>query len=132
MAGPCDDRGGETDNIHNSRIDMIHITEKEVFTDSTGYVHRKGSNSYFKRSTLLPGDSIESFEETDVIPETDEDYPERVNALIRERYSLSDELALLRQRDTKDDEYKAYYEYAETCKANAKSYKNNEDTDRQD
>lgn len=110
---------------------MIHITEKEVFTDSTGYVHRKGSNSYFKRSTLLPGDSIDSFEETDVIPETDEDYPERVNALIRERYSLSDELALLRQRDTKDDEYKAYYEYAEACKSNAKSYKN-EDSDRQD
>lgn len=131
MAGPCDGCGGETDNIHNSRIDMIHITEKEVFTDGTGYVHRKGSNSYFKRSTLLPGDSIDSFEETDVIPETDEDYPERVNALIRERYSLSDELALLRQRDTKDDEYKAYYEYAEECKTKAKSYKN-EDTDRQD
>lgn len=110
---------------------MIHITEKEVFTDTAGYVHRKGSKSYFKRSTLLPGDSIDSFEETDVIPETDEDYPERVNALIRERYSLSDELALLRQRDTKETEYQAYYEYAEACKSNAKSYKN-EDTDRQD
>ena len=45
---------------------------------------------------------------------------QRVQQSIRERYSVDDELAILRQRDTKPDEFAAYYEYAEQCKAQAK------------
>lgn len=48
-------------------------------------------------------------------------YEERVQALIWERYSIADELAILRQRDTKPDEFAAYFEYAEQCKLQAKS-----------
>ena len=48
-------------------------------------------------------------------------YEQRVQQSIRERYSVDDELAILRQRDTKPDEFAAYYEYAEQCKAQAKS-----------
>ena len=47
-------------------------------------------------------------------------YEQRVQQSIRERYSVDDELAILRQRDTKQDEFAAYYEYAEQCKAQAK------------
>ena len=47
-------------------------------------------------------------------------YEHRVQQSIRERYSVDDELAILRQRDTKPDEFAAYYEYAEQCKAQAK------------
>ena len=47
-------------------------------------------------------------------------YEQRVQQSIRERYSVDDELAILRQRDTKPDESAAYYEYAEQCKAQAK------------
>lgn len=47
-------------------------------------------------------------------------YEQRVQQGIRERYSVDDELAILRQRDTKPDEFAAYYEYAEQCKAQAK------------
>ena len=47
-------------------------------------------------------------------------YGQRVQQSIRERYSVDDELAILRQRDTKPDEFAAYYEYAEQCKAQAK------------
>ena len=47
-------------------------------------------------------------------------YEQRVKQSIRERYSVDDELAILRQRDTKPDEFAAYYEYAEQCKAQAK------------
>ena len=47
-------------------------------------------------------------------------YEQRVQQSIRERYSVDDELAILRQRDTKPDEFVAYYEYAEQCKAQAK------------
>lgn len=39
---------------------------------------------------------------------------------IRQRYSLSEELAVLRQRDTKPAEYSEYFAYAEECKAKAK------------
>ena len=47
-------------------------------------------------------------------------YEQLVRQRIRERYSVDDELAILRQRDTKPDEFAAYYEYAEQCKAQAK------------
>lgn len=48
-------------------------------------------------------------------------YEECVNTLIREKYSLSQELAILRQRDSKPEEYNAYNAYCEACKAEAKA-----------
>lgn len=53
--------------------------------------------------------------------ETQAAYENYVNALIREKYTLSQELAILRQRDTKPEEYAAYNEYCEECKAQAKA-----------
>lgn len=47
-------------------------------------------------------------------------YEERVNAAIRERYTESQEFAILRQRDEKPEEFKEYYAYCEACKAKAK------------
>ena len=47
-------------------------------------------------------------------------YEERVVELIRERYSVDDEIAILRQKDTKQDEYQAWYDFCESCKAQAK------------
>lgn len=46
-------------------------------------------------------------------------YEQRVQQSIRERYSVDEELAILRQRDTKPDEFAAYFEYAEQCKTQA-------------
>lgn len=100
---------------------MIQITSKEVYSDSGKFVHRLGTESYFKRSTLLPGDIVGKFEEVDEIPEeTGTNYNEEVNSMIRQRYSLSEELAILRQRDSKPDEFEAYNEYAEYCKVEVK------------
>lgn len=42
-----------------------------------------------------------------------------VSALIRERYTVDDELALQRQRDSKPDEFTDYNTFAEACKAEA-------------
>lgn len=47
-------------------------------------------------------------------------YENKVSALIRKKYSLNSELAILRQRDTKPEEYQVYNAYAEECKALAK------------
>ena len=48
-------------------------------------------------------------------------YEERVEQLIRERYSLSAELAIQRQRDTKAEEFNEYFAYCEECKIKAKN-----------
>ena len=104
---------------------MIQVTDKEVYSDSDKFVHRLGTESYFKRSTLLPGDTADKFEEVDAIPEQPSfDYNEEVNSMIRQRYSLSEELAILRQRDTKPEEFAVYNEYAEQCKAKVKAMMN--------
>lgn len=53
--------------------------------------------------------------------ETQAAYEEYVNALIREKYTLSQELAILRQKDSKPEEYAAYNAYCEMCKIEAKA-----------
>lgn len=50
-------------------------------------------------------------------------YDEAVNAKIRERYTESQEFAILRQRDEKPDEYAVYFAYCEECKAFVKEQK---------
>ena len=44
-------------------------------------------------------------------------YEQRVVAHIRERYSVDDELAILRQRDSKPEEFAEYNAYVEKVKA---------------
>ena len=47
-------------------------------------------------------------------------YPQLVQELINKKYSIYDELAIQRQRDTKQDEFNKYNTYCEECKAEAK------------
>lgn len=47
-------------------------------------------------------------------------YEEKVVMLIRERYTMDDEFALLRQRGRKAEEFDAYDAYCEECKRKAK------------
>ena len=47
-------------------------------------------------------------------------YADRVNEMIRARYSVSDELAIIRQRDTKPEEFEEYNAFVEGCKATAR------------
>ena len=49
------------------------------------------------------------------------DYNEAVNNAIRERYSVSQEFAILRQKEEKPEEYAEYYAYCEKCKKAAKN-----------
>lgn len=96
---------------------MIVITNIEVYSDAGKHVHRIGSDVYFTRATIRKGDTADMYEEVDEVPKyTEAEYKAKVEEKIRERYSMSDEFAILRQRDTKPDEYEAYYLYAEECK----------------
>lgn len=47
-------------------------------------------------------------------------YPNLVQQLINEKYSIYDELALQRQRSTKKAEFNEYNSYCEECKTKAK------------
>lgn len=48
---------------------MIIITEKEVYSDNGKYIHRIGTDAYFKRCSKLPSDTSDNFEEVDAIPD---------------------------------------------------------------
>lgn len=59
------------------------------------------------------------YESEVVEPSSEELYKVRIIDLIRERYSTDDEIALLRQRDSKPEEFAEYNTYVENCKAAA-------------
>lgn len=107
-----------------ANITEIYVTE--------GYLHKKGSEDYslIKRRILLPSESVEDYEEVDELPKyTRQEYEEKVSELIRERYSLNEELAILRQRDVKQEKYAEYNAYAEECKERAKEILNTENNE---
>ena len=102
---------------------MIEIRNMVVYSTEDRIIHRLGTDIYFHsgKGTAAAGDSPASFEETDSIPPApDHAYGEKVESLIRERYSLSEELAILRQRDSKPGEFAGYFAFAEECKARAR------------
>ncbi len=49
-----------------------------------------------------------------------EAYPQLVEYLIRKRYTVAQELAIQRQRDTKQNDFVEYNTYCEECKNQAK------------
>jgi hypothetical protein len=51
------------------------------------------------------------------------DYGEAINSEIRKKYTESEEFAILRQKDEKQQEYVEYYEYCERCKTFVKKQK---------
>lgn len=53
--------------------------------------------------------------------ENEVNYENKIMSLIRQKYSINQELAILRQRDTKPLEFAEYNEYVEQCKAEVKS-----------
>ena len=48
------------------------------------------------------------------------EYEALIVSYIRERYSINDELSIIRQRDSKPDEFAEYNNYVEECKVRAK------------
>ena len=104
---------------------MIKITDKGLYREITataGYLHRIGTDVYAKAAIMMPTDTENSFEEVASVPTyTEAAYKESVERLIRERYTVADELGILRQRDTKPEEYAEYYAFAEQCKAQART-----------
>lgn len=55
------------------------------------------------------------------IPVYQNHYEDLVDSKIRAKYSVSEEFAILRQRDEKPAEWQEYYNYCEQCKQEAKA-----------
>lgn len=117
----------ETRNLSNGRL--------EVWTDA-GHVIRKigNSNPTDVRRRRVSADELDQWEEITVeeaerakrLAENEAHYRSIVSARIRSRYDLDAELAILRQRDSKPEEFAAYSAYAEECKAAVKAEINTE------
>ena len=97
---------------------------KEIVAAEGKWLHRIGTEAYFQRAIIGNNGTadLSEFEEVGDVPKyTDAEYSERVNALIRERYSESAELSILRQRDEKPSQFAEYFAFCEECKKRAKA-----------
>jgi hypothetical protein len=86
-------------------------------------LYQKKIRDEFERLKNLPHEEIVFTEEQ--IAEMQEQakvqqYEDLIVSKIRQKYSVNQELAILRQRDTKPEEYQIYFDYVEQCKAEAK------------
>ena len=73
--------------------------------------------SDFNQDLSFSIDKYKSRKETEAKIE----YENRIVTLIRKKYNINQELAILRQRDTKPEEFAEYHKYVEQCKAQVKN-----------
>ena len=122
---------------------MVTIENNQVFSTEDKFIHRIGTDTYFKRGTTLLSDSVSDYEEVDEVPTyTKEEYDAKVGDLVRERYSDSEEFAIQRKAinaafspsvanaESALSEYAEYNAFVEECKQSAKNpllYKNEEE-----
>ncbi len=97
--------------------------------DEGRFLHMIGTDATTPlRKTTVKADALPQWEELplDAIPPyTEAEYEARVEALIRERYSVSQEFALINNAmagatERHRSEYDAYQEYREQCKRSAR------------
>lgn len=94
----------------------------QLDTDSGHILHRVGSDDYAEiRHTMVKDpDAWEEIAVADIPPYTKAEYKAKIVELIRRRYDQDDENGILRQRDTKPDEFAEYDAYVEQCKVEAR------------
>lgn len=95
--------------------------------DAAHILHRIGSENYpdIHHTTVKAPDQWEEIAVADIPPYTEAEYKARVEALIRERYTASDEFALINNvmsgaTEKRQNEYAEYQAYRQECKARAK------------
>ena len=101
---------------------MIQYNNHRITSDSGKYVRRLADGLTAKAIAAMTY-APEEYEEVDELPVSFDEtaYKAAVERLIRERYTVADELGILRQRDTKPQEFAEYNAFAEACKAKARA-----------
>ena len=129
--------------IRENYIDKISLTKTHIIIDEFGKEHEE---LMYKREDLLKPPynykivkiddkysdcaasdfnddltfSVEKYNARKQKQDNDE-YENKIVALIRKKYNINQELAILRQRDTKPEEFAEYHKYVEQCKAQVKN-----------
>jgi hypothetical protein len=89
-------------------------------TKPTSVVH-DGCTYLSPTDKMLVSFGYEIREEEVVSDSPKTSYEDLVVIYIREKYSIDDEIAILRQRDSKPEEFAEYNAYCEECKTQAKN-----------
>lgn len=102
---------------------MLYIKNNEIKNIKKIVIVADGMRVFNPRVEQVLSDGWRPY--TSPIPEypevsQEEQYKDRVIELVREKYSIDDELAIQRQRDTKIEEFNVYYSFVEDCKIKAK------------
>lgn len=102
--------------IKNNEIRPANqIVCKEIRQEEIeGVVQDVEYNIYNPSEEMILSDGWEIYDNSQEL------YEEKVVELIRERYTVNQELAILRQRDSKQEEFEEYNTYVEECKTIAK------------
>ncbi len=96
-------------------------------TDADHILHRVGSDDYtpIRHTTVKDPDEWEEIAVGDIPLYTKAEYKAKVVELIRTRYDQDDENGILRQRDSKPEEFAEFNEFVEQCKKEAKKMLSN-------
>ena len=107
-----------------------NITIQPLFTDETlsqppyNYTKVKIDNKYSDCQASDFNDdltfNLEKYNARKQVIANNE-YENKIVAKIRQKYNINQELAILRQRDAKPQEYQEYYDYVEQCKEQVKN-----------
>lgn len=104
---------------------LRRIADKEIVGSKywLGYIYYWGGKLLPKPKLEVP----EDFDEVSLVAieaeerrEHERQYPINVERYIRERYTISDELAIQRQKETKPEAFQEYFEFCEECKKRAR------------
>lgn len=100
-------------------------------SSENGYIHIVGTDMYFKKGIMIH--SADQYEEVDTMPNyTRAEYESKVQELIKEKYSIEDEMCIQRKmlnasrtptalsNDSYVSEFIEYNTYVEECKTRAK------------
>lgn len=95
----------------------------KIIENAKGFAKPKLVEKYGKNGTdinIFKNTEIDEYGSTlfiyDIYRFENETFENDIVALIRIKYSVSDELAILRQRDSKVEAFNEYYDYVEWCK----------------
>lgn len=112
-------------DVNNYVLSIAHTQNDNVELDLSLYDLKHLSCYRLINDTLVLDENKLSEtiakEEQETIKQKEKEYSNKVAELIRKKYSINDELAILRQRDEKPSEYQEYFAYCEECKTKAKN-----------
>lgn len=102
---------------------FLYLEIYKIYSNNNKAV-KKLSTGEIKQYFTSVNDDISDYDEADITVDEylkEQRYNSRIVQLIRLKYSLNDEIAINRQRFSKEEEFEEYDRYVESCKATAKA-----------